>query len=660
MGKKKRHYIYKPKEISVEKYITEQFKTKLSEEEHDYSKVDFKNKLGESHPFDYKVIEGLEMKFGIVSAIEDKICDYTIAPGLFIECEDDETKTYLENWIVETNLIQHLRPWLKSGLGKGSGYLEIAGLSDIEEKEFIKNIDSNTIFVQRDDTGVVINYNQYVGANIKIISDKKIIELDKDNIIQLNINQVGNNAYGMGIVFSGIPIINDFLNAQSALHTIMRRKANSQIHVKLGNAEKDDYPTQNDINDFGSNLQYMNESTEWVTGPNCEMNVLDFGNVGEKFKSILDNDMKLLSYAFQVPESILGADKGFVGSAEIQEEGFDKNIKSYQEQIGYILKEKVFDILLLQKGKEKVKYKVVWGKQTESEKNSIRTTYISLLSSSCAISPGLKRAYEKKIALLDGIDFIEVEKENDKAMRRNNIDSKKSFNRQVQLQQIPGQQNTDEHYLDHEILDEYFKDLAPQEIEIELAKKYTDENLYNKITEVIDDFNKDYNLNEWIGEYTEMSDDIDSFIDEDDFINLSAVNAQEVALGMLTASQIKKLKFIMKDAVKNNRSLHYITVQIEGLHLPDRYVINSKGEKVLSISSKKRAAMIARTETVRIRAEGSLRFLKKGGTNEVVFRTTSGKPCPLCQSMEGGVFKIEEASGIIPLHANCVCQWEKK
>jgi SPP1 gp7 family putative phage head morphogenesis protein len=97
-----------------------------------------------------------------------------------------------------------------------------------------------------------------------------------------------------------------------------------------------------------------------------------------------------------------------------------------------------------------------------------------------------------------------------------------------------------------------------------------------------------------------------------------------------------------------------------------------KGSKPLTIArnmtrkldlSLKEAERIARTEIVRAQAEGQLTALERQGFQHVgvqVEWTTAddGKVCPECQDMEGEVFDIDEAHGLIPLHPNCRCSFQ--
>jgi len=96
--------------------------------------------------------------------------------------------------------------------------------------------------------------------------------------------------------------------------------------------------------------------------------------------------------------------------------------------------------------------------------------------------------------------------------------------------------------------------------------------------------------------------------------------------------------------------------------------INGKGALELGItdslgrfiSVQRRAEMIARTETIRSFTESSLQEYKNWGVEglnvQAEWRTAGdARVCPICESMEGKVFTLENASGKIPAHPNCRC-----
>jgi SPP1 gp7 family putative phage head morphogenesis protein len=75
-----------------------------------------------------------------------------------------------------------------------------------------------------------------------------------------------------------------------------------------------------------------------------------------------------------------------------------------------------------------------------------------------------------------------------------------------------------------------------------------------------------------------------------------------------------------------------------------------------------RALTIARTEIIRAHAEGQLTALENLGVEEVgvaVEWSTADDElvCPLCESLEGVVLKLDEARGVLPRHPNCRCAW---
>ncbi len=77
---------------------------------------------------------------------------------------------------------------------------------------------------------------------------------------------------------------------------------------------------------------------------------------------------------------------------------------------------------------------------------------------------------------------------------------------------------------------------------------------------------------------------------------------------------------------------------------------------------RKRANVIARTELIHSHAEGQLDSFADLGIAEVGAMAEwstadDDSVCEYCASMEGKVFKIEEARGMIPAHPNCRCAW---
>ena len=75
-----------------------------------------------------------------------------------------------------------------------------------------------------------------------------------------------------------------------------------------------------------------------------------------------------------------------------------------------------------------------------------------------------------------------------------------------------------------------------------------------------------------------------------------------------------------------------------------------------------RAQMIARTEIIRAHAEGQLNGFETLAIDEVTpdvefSAIYDSKLCPECEELDGKIYTIEEARGIVPVHPNCRCSW---
>jgi SPP1 gp7 family putative phage head morphogenesis protein len=80
------------------------------------------------------------------------------------------------------------------------------------------------------------------------------------------------------------------------------------------------------------------------------------------------------------------------------------------------------------------------------------------------------------------------------------------------------------------------------------------------------------------------------------------------------------------------------------------------------ISPKRRAEMIARTEIIRSFADATLNEYRNWGvlglsTKAEWVSAADSRVCPRCLEMEGKVFTLDEAAGMIPLHPMCRCIW---
>ncbi len=80
------------------------------------------------------------------------------------------------------------------------------------------------------------------------------------------------------------------------------------------------------------------------------------------------------------------------------------------------------------------------------------------------------------------------------------------------------------------------------------------------------------------------------------------------------------------------------------------------------MSAERRAIILARTEIIRAHSEAQLQEFANWGVENVHVKAewiTAGdnRVCNQCANLEGSIFTIEKARGMIPLHAQCRCAW---
>ena len=80
------------------------------------------------------------------------------------------------------------------------------------------------------------------------------------------------------------------------------------------------------------------------------------------------------------------------------------------------------------------------------------------------------------------------------------------------------------------------------------------------------------------------------------------------------------------------------------------------------IPAQVRAEMLARTEIIRAFAESGLNEMQNWGVEGVTalaeFHTAGDdRVCPKCEHLEGKIYTLDEAHGIIPVHPRCRCIW---
>lgn len=584
------------------------------------SEVESNNKLnlqlpkevGEQHPFEFKLCENAYNSFGITKAAVDKHIDFMISPGFYVKSDNKKSEILLNKFNQKENFDQVIREFAYEGLKKGNAFMELA----IDKKSIkVRVTNANNMYIQRDQNGNVIRFNQYIGGLGKFEPDK-LIPFETNEMAHWKPDATADKAYGVGMIYPSLYVIDNLLKSEKDMHTIIGRKANAPIHAKLGSIEEP--VSAADVAAFGGKLEYLNNLHEWATDHRVEFKVIDFGNLAEKFATVLEHDRDLLFYIYQVPSVLMGTGSVPEGLAKVQMDAFERRIQSLQASLSKVLEEKIYRPILEMNGLDG-SIEIEWGLPSEDSINQ-RISQITMLLNNINLSPELRAMLERDIATnLDHdeeLDLLTTPQEAEaKARERQKEEA-------IKQPEIPG----------------------------EKEKAHT---------HIHEDLNKDFSLKEWLNfDYMNYKKEILDFIQKDKFEDLAGRNKKDYDLGLLTPKEVAKLRATMYDGFNNEKSILQISKDISELNLKARYIINDNGQKVMQISKEERPIMIARTESTRAGAEGILRHYEKQGVEKVRWvASISDRTCPICQEMNGQVFNINESSGMIPAHVMCRCSF---
>ena len=621
--------------ITIPKYIPSFFVSPTVKIEEQFKgivpriEVRFPKELGEQHPFDYVILEGVYKEVGLVTGVVDKIVDFIVGPGFYVSAEDERAQKIIEDFMEDTNFDTLLRAWIKEALIKGTGYLELGGNRN-EVPTGLKVLNANWMYVKRDILGVVEGYNQYIGRWYQFSKDKinmaKVTFFEPYQIAHLSINKVGDSEYGIGIVYPAITTLNRLLSNEKEMQTLLKRKANAPIHAKLGNKEKGLMPTAEDVEAFGKKLEYMNNKHEWATDALVEMNVLSFGPLAEKFSFVLEHDLDMLFFTFQIPEVLMGRGSIPEGLASVQMDAFERRIGSFQAEIEKIIEQEIFRRVLRANGlDEHVEF--VWGSPSNTEKKERLLTIHNYLQLGFQLSPTFVKMLEQEAAMLLGFD--------EKKLETAEEERKKELVRKNPL--VPGQNQEKLKIEVKEVIQENFQDIISQ--------------------------SQPYTIQEWLGfSYIEYQKQIQHFLSIYTFDQLLASTNDELKAGKLTTIQVEKLRDILQDGFLKNKTLLEIGEEIKKeLGLKDLYrtqngeMLLKDDQPILSLSAEYRPMMIARSEVTRAGAEGAILHYKEEGVERYRWVSSLGqRTCEICGELNGQVFEID--NGPLPGDPHPLCR----
>ena len=595
--------------------------------------IKFPAELGEEHPFDFSTGEGLYSKFGFVTGVIDKFVDFVVGPGFYVTSDDERAQEICEQFIEDVNFDTVLRAWVKEALIKGNGFLELGGKKD-EAPKGLKVLNANYMYVQRDKFGKVEKYNQYTGG-FKRMDKTKIIKFEPYQIAHIPFNRIGDCAYGIGVVAPALTTINNLLQNEQDLHMLMHRKANSPYVVKMGGVYggKLYKPKPSDVTAFGKKLEWLHNKHEWCVDGLTDIKALNFGNIGEKFDTVLQYDQQMLFYTFQVPAVLMGEAKVPEGLARVQMDAFERRIQSIQAEIEKVIEQHIFRRVLQANGLD-VHVEFEWGRPSSMETYE-RLAKVSELIKSPTTSMALRELLENQVVQLLDLPQEEYEelKQSEKEERRREEEREQPI--------VPGQNESPPKFVPKG--GKTGESVCPHCMDIK-------EGQYD-------------NISEWLGfKYNDYVREILSFIEKDGFDLVRAQTVVEQAAGKLTPTQVSELKKVLEEGFRKGEGLREMAMNMDKRVQPkDLYrmkggaIVKSDGIPVLSKTAGTRSIAIVRSEVTRVANAGAIKHFEKGGVSKIRWVASFGaRTCPECDSLNGRIFEINKHPDI-PLHPMCRC-----
>lgn len=606
------------------------------------TEIKFPVELGIEHPFNFSATEGIYKKFGMANGVVDKYIDFIMAGGFYVKVDNEEADETIKKFFKNVNFDTILRQWLKEALTK-NGFLEIGGKKD-EAPQGLKVLDAKYMYVDRDSKGVVEGYNQWIGG-FKKFNKKQVQTFKPYQIAHLKLNTIGNDAYGLGIIYPAMKNIDNMLATQKDIHTINRKKANSPYHIKLGGVVGGKYykPSAATVEKWGGDLEWLTNKNEWVTDGLTDIKVIDFGNLGDKFDTILKNDNEQLFYTWQVPAVLMGIANVNEGVANTQMEGFRMRISSLQQEVEKVIEDDILRRVLDANGFEDVEVEFEWGVPSESEKNE-RMLKITTLLQSPMTSNTLKALVERDLIKMLGYDEDAYEKA--KALEDVQKEKEKQEDRTMMKQAanstpaVPGVPSKPK-----------FKAKAGRQCYESVCGHCTEE-AADKYESIV----------AWLGfDYKKYKTSIDEFLREYGFGFLAATNTLEETAGMLSKPQVMELRKVLKNGFDKGKGISAISKDItekvkpkDLLKMENGVIIKDGGVPKVTAYKENRAKAIARTEITRAANEGALKEYKKGGIEKVRWIAAADRTCPICEGFDNQVYKIGDHPSI-PQHVMCRC-----
>lgn len=621
--------------------------------------------LGAQHPFDFCQIDKILDNVGVVNAMVDKIVDAVIG-DFAIKAKAPNSQALIDQLVSDTDLVVRLRPWIKEGVGKGNGFMEL-DLKNKSDTEKLRVMNANGMYVKRNKKGKVLGYNQWKNKlGLFVAGKSKPIPFTPEQIAHLTFNKTPNDPYGKGLVWSNRISVDNYAGDETDKSKLLTRKAGAPIHVSLGAPGQK--VRQADVDAFKTSLQYMTNSTEWVTDGNTKMELIDFAGVGDNLIGAAEHDLEQIAIGMKIPMSLLGTANNPEGLAKVNDKGFERFIHSLRIQVEEVVENQILrPFLRSQSEKLDTNVEFIWELPGDQEKND-RLKQISDALKIMDLSPELRASLELEYAEILELDVVK-ELPSPKEARKRVDDEQAELKKEVEDQarkkeetkikqpQVPGAvaavkkvKQSDKPEIKEEVKVEVKSNHAPG------CMHDLTESQRRELT-----LSQYVNLKELEGfNYSDYLVKILQNIRTDKFNDLLALTESDLIEGLLPKKDINKLRIILKDGFRKNKTIRQIEKQIEqSIDLKDRVKFNEDGTKTLTLSASKRPINIARTETVRLANEGLKDLYRENNIKSYSWLTAiDDRTCPICMDLDGKIFLTNEGTtgvNLPPAHSMCRC-----
>ena len=536
-------------------------------------------RLGILHPENYDENELFVSKIPIVAGAIDKMVDYVVGQGFYIESDNPTIAEYLETFLNKHKFSQLCRRICRDMLVYGNSYVELSFNINVANAlpvqiDAMRCWNPKHMFVDIDEHGSIIGYKQEHKSG-------KPISFSKDKIVHFKLNSITDMPYGLSILEPLRKVLTVKVRMEHDSARIVTKKANAPLQVIMGGEMGGQVilPTNAEIQSMMQDLTTLENRNEFATSKLVEMKPIDF-NIGKEMPYLEHFDNQVV-YGLQVPYVLLGLGSIPEGLANVQMESFLFRVQAIQDVIDEMVTEKILTPHLQYSGLAG-NFEFTWG-APEFKKDKELGTLKDLLGTN--LSEITKTDLENRLRTL--MDF----KGNIMATQRPVIMPTFGFGQ-------PG---------------------APQGLPFETGIPIIKEG-YDSIKE-------------FVGfEYSSFLEWILKFLDKQEFDDIKSLDKRKTNL--------------FRDSLANAFKLGYGISGVAKLIQP-------------FLKDKEMAEVVARSEVSRAANEGKLmQYKEQNKVEKVEWVATQGeRTCEFCRQLNGKVFEINKAKGLMPKHPNCRCTW---